>query len=77
VNFDDEKPAFEQKEVVTGEENERLVDSARGKLFMWDEEQWRERGVGLMKISEIEKGKSRIGIFSVNVQLCDVMVSCD
>ncbi len=64
MNIDSEssKPAFEQQELVTGEENERLVDSARGKLFAWDDEQWRERGVGLLKISEMEKGKSRIGI---------------
>ncbi len=49
--------------MVNGEENEILVASVKCKLFAWDAliDGWKERGMGLLKISKIAKDKHRLG----------------
>ncbi|XP_077972662.1 E3 SUMO-protein ligase RanBP2-like isoform X1 [Styela clava] len=48
-------------EVRTGEEDEEAVFSESAKLYRWTEGQWKERGVGVMKIlKHKETGKYRI-----------------
>jgi Ran-binding protein 3 len=42
--------------VETGEENERTVFSARAKLFSYDKKEWRERGVGMLKLNVTRDG---------------------
>jgi Ran-binding protein 1 len=37
-------------EVKTGEENKELIYKGRGKLYRWGEEQWKERGLGDVKL---------------------------
>ncbi|KAJ3329378.1 hypothetical protein HDU91_003872, partial [Kappamyces sp. JEL0680] len=54
------KKQYEIQEVVNGEENEELIASAKCKLYTWQDETWKERGMGLLKISRIEKGKHRL-----------------
>ncbi|KAI8916896.1 hypothetical protein BC831DRAFT_148234 [Entophlyctis helioformis] len=43
---------LEQKQVVTGEEDETTIHSSRCKLFVWDGENWRERGAGHLRINQ-------------------------
>ena len=38
------------KQVKTGEENEEILFEERCKLFRWDKDQWKERGLGTMKL---------------------------
>ncbi|XP_076811895.1 E3 SUMO-protein ligase RanBP2-like isoform X2 [Clavelina lepadiformis] len=48
-------------EVRTGEEEEEVVLTERCKLFRWDDSQWKERGIGDMKIlRHVITGKSRL-----------------
>nr|XP_039263063.1 E3 SUMO-protein ligase RanBP2-like [Styela clava] len=48
-------------EIRTGEEDEEAVFSESAKLYRWTEGQWKERGVGVMKIlKHKEIGKYRI-----------------
>lgn len=49
--------------MVTGEEGEELMDSLRCKLFVWntDGDEWKERGVGMLKVSKIDAEKYRLG----------------
>ena len=45
----------------TGEEEEEVVLTERCKLFRWDDSQWKERGIGDMKIlRHVITGKSRL-----------------
>jgi len=39
------------QDVVTGEEDEETLMQMRGKLFLLDGGQWRERGTGILKIN--------------------------
>ncbi|KAH6594723.1 hypothetical protein BASA50_006399 [Batrachochytrium salamandrivorans] len=43
--------------VVTGEEDETTLHTARCKLYAWDGENWRERGAGSIKINESSGSK--------------------
>eukprot|EP00842_Homolaphlyctis_polyrhiza_P005118 jgi/Hompol1/5607/HPOL_002231-RA len=45
---------LENKTVLTGEEDETTLHSARCKLFVWDGENWRERGTGSIRLNEKE-----------------------
>ena len=38
--------------IETGEENEEILFSTKSKLYRWADEQWKERGVGELKIIE-------------------------
>nr|CAB3265551.1 RANBP2-like and GRIP domain-containing protein 5/6 [Phallusia mammillata] len=55
-NNNDTGPHFEpivslpEVETVTGEEDEEVLFLERCRLFRWDDEQWKERGVGDMKV---------------------------
>lgn len=74
---DDYKPKIhlEQKEVVTGEEDEDTICHVRGKLFDFDEGKgekgdWKERGVGLLRLNKkIGDDTARLGGFSLTVAL--------
>lgn len=44
--------SFEAKEIVTGEEDEETLWSARGKLFSFEENEWKEKGIGLLKLNQ-------------------------
>ncbi len=48
----DYKPLVNLPEVQisTGEEEEAIVLNIRTKLYRWDDSQWKERGVGNLKI---------------------------
>ena len=48
----DWKPAVQLPEVqvVTGEENSELIYKGRAKLYRWDDNQWKERGLGDVKL---------------------------
>lgn len=37
-------------QVVTGEENKDLLYKERARLYRWDDEQWKERGTGTVKL---------------------------
>lgn len=41
---------LEEVEVKTGEEEEETIYSQRSKLFRYTDGQWKERGIGEMKI---------------------------
>ena len=48
-------------EVKTGEEDETSTFCSRGKLYRWHDGQWKERGLGEMKILKNEKsGRHRV-----------------
>ncbi|KAI8896477.1 hypothetical protein BC833DRAFT_597424 [Globomyces pollinis-pini] len=56
----DQNPAFQIQDSITGEEGETLLYSTRLKLFSWEGGEWHERGIGLLKISEISPQKNRL-----------------
>ena len=47
-------------DVKTGEEDEETLFTHRGKLYRWNDKQWKERGLGDMKILKAKNGKCRI-----------------
>ncbi|CAL8098719.1 unnamed protein product [Calicophoron daubneyi] len=57
------KPALEvmpeKVTVHTGEENEEVIFCERAKLYRWDSKDWRERGVGEMKLLRAQSGSVR------------------
>lgn len=48
---DQKEEIFHTKEILTGEEEEETIFSARGKLFTFDQNEWKERGVGTLKLN--------------------------
>ncbi|PPQ93877.1 hypothetical protein CVT25_013586 [Psilocybe cyanescens] len=48
---EDNKIQLTEQDVLTGEEEEETLHQVRGKLFSLDENQWRERGTGLLKLN--------------------------
>lgn len=46
--------------VVTGEEDETTLHSVRAKLFAFEENAWKERGVGQLKLNRNKEGKVRL-----------------
>lgn len=57
----DQSTKFEQKEVVTGEEDEEEKFRARCKLYLFEDSKWVERGVGYMKLNvNMKTGKFRL-----------------
>ena len=58
---------LEEVEVKTGEEDETCVYSQRSKLYRYTDNQWKERGVGEMKILKHNKtGSVTEGIVGVS-----------
>lgn len=54
-------PLPDEVEVTTGEENEEMVFSHRAKLFRMIEKEWKERGIGNIKILKSKtEGKYRV-----------------
>lgn len=54
-------PLPAEVEMKTGEEDEKVLFEERGKLFRYVNKEWKERGVGLIKILHNEQtGRSRI-----------------
>jgi hypothetical protein len=54
--------------VITGEEDEDTIYSVRGKLFSLDDNSWKEKGTGLLKLNvKREDGTgARLGMFSLS-----------
>lgn len=46
---------------ITGEEGERTVASTRAKLYHMVDDQWKERGRGVVKVNVNEAGAARLG----------------
>ncbi len=45
---------------VTGEEQEKCLTSFRSKLYRWRNKEWKERGLGDLKILQSDDGKVRV-----------------
>uniref|UniRef100_A0A1I8A264 RanBD1 domain-containing protein n=1 Tax=Steinernema glaseri TaxID=37863 RepID=A0A1I8A264_9BILA len=58
VHFTPLIPLPDEIEVKTGEEDEEVKFLGRAKLYRWDEGQWKERGIGDLKILRNEKNSS-------------------
>jgi len=50
---------------MTGEEEEETLHQVRGKLFSLDDNQWKERGTGLLKlnVNQVDGTNARLGMF--------------
>ncbi|KAL3241951.1 hypothetical protein MRX96_021617 [Rhipicephalus microplus] len=59
-NFTPLIPLPEEVSVYTGEENEKVCFEERAKLFRYDEKEWKERGIGVVKLLENKEGKVRL-----------------
>lgn len=53
-------PLPDKIEVKTGEENEEVLYSHRAKLYRFKDSEWRERGIGDVKILQHKNGKMRV-----------------
>lgn len=53
-------PLPEEVIVTTGEENETTLFSARAKLYRFADKEWKERGIGKVKLLKNEEGKIRL-----------------
>jgi len=54
---DEEKLQLTEQDVMTGEEDEETIHQVRGKLFALVENQWKEKGTGLLKLNvKVEDG---------------------
>jgi Ran-binding protein 3 len=62
--------------VVTGEEDEELLYSVRGKLYVMEDGQWRERGTGQLRVNSKFGGNApRLGASSAPVEVCETSLS--
>ncbi|KXN90672.1 Brefeldin A resistance protein [Leucoagaricus sp. SymC.cos] len=48
---EDQRVTLTEQEVITGEEDELTIHQVRSKLFSLENNQWRERGTGMMKLN--------------------------
>ena len=64
--------------VTTGEEDEDTIYSVRGKLFSLDDNSWKEKGTGLLKLNvKREDGTgARLGMFLLFKPTCQSHVYC-
>ena len=53
--------------VLTGEEEEETLRHVRGKLFVLEQGQWKERGTGTMRLNvrRADGGGARLGAFAL------------
>ena len=58
VYFEPVVPLPEKVQVKTGEEEEEVLFSERAKLYRYVDGEWKERGLGVMKILKHKSGKS-------------------
>lgn len=58
--------------VMTGEEEEDTLLQVRGKLFSLDDNTWRERGTGLLKLNvkQDDGSGARLGLFLFLIRGC-------
>ena len=63
---------------MTGEEDEDTIYSVRGKLFSLDDNSWKEKGTGLLKLNvKREDGTgARLGVFIFPSPTCQSHVCC-
>ena len=63
---------------MTGEEDEDTIYSVRGKLFSLDDNLWKEKGTGLLKLNvKREDGTgARLGMFFSPKPTCQSYVCC-
>lgn len=59
-NFTPLIPLPEEVSVCTGEENEKVCFEERAKLFRYVDKEWKERGIGVVKLLESKEGKVRL-----------------
>ena len=64
--------------VTTGEEDEDTIYSVRGKLFSLDDNSWKEKGTGLLKLNvKREDGTgARLGTVFFSKPTCQSHVCC-
>ena len=55
---------------MTGEEGEKTTSSARAKLYHMVENQWKERGRGVVKINVNDAGAARLGASFADSHAC-------
>ena len=70
----------ELEEIKTGEEEEEILFIKRGKLYRYENSQWKERGVGEMKIlHNAEMGKYRVLMRRDQVKkiCCNHFITCE
>ena len=77
VDQNENEPYFEpivqlaEVEVKTGEEDEEVLFCSRAKLYRFNDSQWKERGLGELKILKGKNNKSRIVMRRENIhKLC-------
>jgi hypothetical protein len=57
---DKDEATWKKQEISTGEEGEECVASCRCKLFAFEDGQWKERGVGTLKVNKNENSMYRL-----------------
>ncbi|ORX77473.1 PH domain-like protein, partial [Anaeromyces robustus] len=56
----DKNKQFKETDTKTGEEDEECIHSVRAKLYEDENNSWKERGIGLLKINRNKENKSKV-----------------